>query len=572
MIPPADNIACQGRDRRFCILTVGILGAMYLVLHGGRWVPGSDMQIYLDVARSLARGEGFAFNDGPVMILAPGWPYLLAGLMKITPAFWLLNLVPPVLQVTSAGVFYRVLRRWASPARAMATAILSFLFFWSCNSATLLTSEAPFMAVFALALLMALRVREGRGGWGTVGLLGLLCAACVLFRFTGLTAWLLIGAALLSRVAADRASLASSRARWTALAISFVMTLGTFQALRQWLLPDVLPKTIARARGEAVSAEMLEAPEGTPALLGADLGTLAQRLASSGRWVAALLWQPAEIGVSSPGLALAANTIGWLLIALVAWQAVRQARRGQWVFVAALLFLAALAARWKVPNARYLLPVAPLLLLALWAALDDLWLAGRRGGAWRSLSWARGLVIGSLIACNGAMWAVDAYVSRFSDYYATYYAGHGQGLLAAAAALRDTGATDGQVAVSAEYHNLGRKRTNGFGLRATRVLLDRRIRIVPSDVCTGRPNDKLTQWAMAANARFYLYRPPTSPWRVWHFRLPWWQRMVTRQDDIPENPFFELWKLIAGDGTSSPGWERVDLPTAAAGPTRVPGL
>ena len=66
--------------------------------------------------------------------------------------------------------------------------------------------------------------------------------------------------------------------------------------------------------------------------------------------------------------------------------------------------------------------------------------------------------------------------------------------------------------------------------------------------------------------RYYLYYPPVSPWRVWHFRMPWLQRMVTGETAIPNNPHWVLYALEDGRAV------KVDPPPSGDWPTRLPGL
>src|SRR4051794_3235314 len=78
--------------RVWAILVVGI-AALYFLMFNPYWVPGGDSELYIAVARSLATGKGYSFNGHFVSICPPGWPLLLAGLMKISPTFGFFKIV-----------------------------------------------------------------------------------------------------------------------------------------------------------------------------------------------------------------------------------------------------------------------------------------------------------------------------------------------------------------------------------------------------------------------------------------------------------------------------------------------
>jgi len=97
------------------------------------------------------------------------------------------------------------------------------------------------------------------------------------------------------------------------------------------------------------------------------------------------------------------------------------------------------------------------------------------------------------------------------------------------------------------------------------MLLDMPIRVVPASICAGEPNEKLAEWAREENVRFFLYRPPVSPWRLWHFRVPWLQEKLTGTKPA-NNPYWVLYELR--DGV----FARVDPPAIRNWPRQVPGM
>ena len=87
----------------------------------------------------------------------------------------------------------------------------------------------------------------------------------------------------------------------------------------------------------------------------------------------------------------------------------------------------------------------------------------------------------------------------------------------------------------------------------------------------GNPNnpqltEALLDYAEFTKAKYYLYRPPVSPWRAWHFRVPWLQRWVTKVDQVPTNAGWEMYRF------EKDGLKKVGFPSIEGWPTRVPVL
>jgi hypothetical protein len=241
---------------------------------------------------------------------------------------------------------------------------------------------------------------------------------------------------------------------------------------------------------------------------------------------------------------------------------------------------------WPLPNARYLVPIAPLLIAGvLWgcAGLGDV---VRRPGLGRVL---RGLFLASLLLANGVMFAIDAAIQRSGDalaggtpqrYYRNYEAGLHVSLLSALDHLRRQGVADNELAVSERYFNLNRMRFSKGGPRNVVMLLDREIVFVPQ-VYSFVPDEiprKLfrdgrvypggfAEWAERNGVKYYLYQQPSEPWRLWHFRVPaGLQESLTGAPPADES--FGWLLFTAEDGFREP----LRLPDDFNAPRRVPGL
>jgi hypothetical protein len=567
--------------------TAGVMFALlvvYGVLQNGLYVSNSDGEYYISVARNLALGRGYLYNGDPVGLVPPGWPIVLAGAMLISPSFAFLGWVPSVLMAAAAGLWFRALLRYTTPARAATVVILAFTLFWGYHSAILLQSEGLFCLLCAAAVLVALQIAEGRPGWWRVGLLALLCAGMVSVRWAGLSTWAIIGAILLSssgwRWPRER--------QWAAVVLTLVVTVGTFAGLRAMLRSFGADGSVAAANAPHGDDIISEAPGSSDAdgpgvvrnvdtqRLSRDLyavmprfgmPVLVERILGAGVWAGTAFWMPAKIAVSSPTIARRVNVFGWGLIIVLGVWAGSLAWRGRWVGLGVLASSFLLVIRWSSANERYLLPIAPLLILGVWWGIDRV-AEMRPAWRWWRPTWRAmaAVLIGSVALCNATLWTIDAWIARSPNFYAVHHAGRTAPLVDMAKYLGERGLKDGELAVSPLYININRPAANSFGVRVMNVLTDRTIRIVPRDVCEYAPNDELPAWAAERGVRYYLYLPPVSPWRVWHWRMPWLQRRETGQTDIPTNPHWELYELR--DGRSI----RIDVPPTGARVTRLPGL
>ena len=93
-------------------VTILVILALYLPLQNPYWVPGGDSEVYTSAARSLVLTGKFYFNGLPVSMVPPGWSFVLAGLMKIWPAFLLLKLATMTCMTGSLAINFWICRRF----------------------------------------------------------------------------------------------------------------------------------------------------------------------------------------------------------------------------------------------------------------------------------------------------------------------------------------------------------------------------------------------------------------------------------------------------------------------------
>jgi hypothetical protein len=570
-----DEMTFAAGEWKCCLGGMLVLALAYLLLQNGHWIPGTDTSFYISVSRNVAMGKGFVFNGGPVGKIPPLWPATLALAMRISTSFWFLNMIPTVALIAAAGFWYWVLRRLASPIKCFWSVVLSGLLLFCYTGAIQLRTEAMFCLAFAPSLLLAMQIAEGRPIAWRLPLMLTLVAMAVGVRWAGAVTAFVVGAAAISRPRQG-----AWNRRWTTLALIAVVAAGSFAGCRLLLKyvfpPPVMEWTDAEDRrgrhlGEDTDFIASSGPEMQKIFGEKGIRMMAQSLANSGKWVSSLFWFPLYLGVTNSKVGIFTNIFGWALILLCWYQAWFDARsRRQWIWIGVILYCAAMIVRCRVPNPRYLVPVAPLLLLAVWLALERL-AASLRGARWqRMIAFCIPAFLCSIALCNVALWGIDVYIFRSPQFYGRYRAGEVDKLIAAARNLVAKGAGNKEIAVSLYYVNLGREkpRPNGEGLRSMNMLSNLLIRSVPDNVCIAEPNDKLLRWAAHKKpaVRYYLYRPEVSPWRALHFRIGWLQKRLQHRDNIPNNPSWVLYDLSNGKAV------QIELPDVLDWPTHVPGM
>jgi len=216
---------------------------------------------------------------------------------------------------------------------------------------------------------------------------------------------------------------------------------------------------------------------------------------------------------------------------------------------------------WPHPLPRYLLPIAPLLMLGAMLALQRIRLLAR-GWTQRLITFAQIAFVISILVMNLPLYAINVWVAGAGDFYGTYHAGIHRELQAAAKWLLEKPPEPGEIAISQRVINNRRIYQSDGSMRALYFLIDRPVMKVPVELCH-EPDAQLIEWAKRHNVRYYLYQPPFS--MTLHFRgVPW----PLRGHDAPP-PTDTSWRLYEISGDEA---RRIELPADVNWPTHVPGL
>lgn len=412
--PRVESLSATKREWIGWGLLVGGIAIYFLVLLNPYWVPSGDGDLYVAIARSLALGEGFRFNGQQVNICPPGWPLVLAGMMKISPTFLAFKLLLILCQTLQLGMWYWILKRFVvTPMAVMAvvlTAILNHVYsltFWT-------HSEALYCVFSTASLLIGLQIAENRGGliWRVPLLLGL-CFACASVRWAALLQIVLLAGILLHGLTPWKLKQPAVLRSGLILIACFAVLAVTFSGFRQYLKLTRAQEIAATEAGAVfeesqvpaqatVESQTVQLVNVTAPRNATVVEELWRRVAESGRWISWLFWQPFRFSASVPRLAWVDIAFGWVAMAVLVVTLIHGIARRQWLWLAGAAYCGALMINWPNANARYLVPIAPLLLAGIMGGIDQFlqpWRITRRAEARIILVLI--LLAGLLAAVNG---------------------------------------------------------------------------------------------------------------------------------------------------------------------------
>lgn len=336
-----------------------------LVLHGSAlrdvWTIDPDASAYLGLGRSLAAGDGYTLDGTAHGKYTPGFPILLAGLIRAgsPDAYLLFHGALVVALALAVLVTHRLVCRlgfppWAGAVIAWAVALSQTL----CDlSVRYLRTEVPFMALSLAALLLMSDALGQRRSWGRTALAAAFLAAALSLRLAGIT--LAVVPALHLLMPSDGAR---SRARAALLLATVGLVLGGWMAWGASIrsarpdAPDYSTELLASEPRDLTKTVRVDMPtiDGAGMLrrVGGNLEVLS-------RASAVLLTNIDRAGARLPvGMA----TLGLVLLGLLAMARSSRPSRDAATYVVASL---ALYLVWPFnQQERFYVPLLPLLLLA----------------------------------------------------------------------------------------------------------------------------------------------------------------------------------------------------------------
>lgn len=158
--------------RRRAIVVIVILYALALSPY---WRCGKDSSLYLSLARSLARGEGYVLGGIPHAHVPPGFPLILAGLMRLGVGAFVVNIAMLLMGLATVLMAYLLLARLIHRDWALLFAVVFGLSAASFEMSGETLSDVPFSLVVMCGLWLYARGIKGSisrmGGWEMASLL-----------------------------------------------------------------------------------------------------------------------------------------------------------------------------------------------------------------------------------------------------------------------------------------------------------------------------------------------------------------------------------------------------------------
>lgn len=547
--------------RRWLAFWAIFVTVAYALLWSPHWYPLSDSSLYLSLARSLAAGRGFTYMGEPHRLVPPGTPALFAVVFRLGGGIGALQALLIVFMLIAHTLCFLTLRRWVSERLALAATLAAAASYWVFVNAFTVMSEPAGLALFWGGLLAMTRAAQNeRHRWPMVILAcGLLIAsmenriattALVPGAFAALWMWTRGTVKLRARLG------------WAAVFLvgfGVALAIYRFPAKLQTLV-GMRPAVVATGGGPSLTADV-EASDNTefregrykPFLLYGVKRDLKHMLLDppvlAGRWICegmAMPWvavfesKNKWVSESSKMVALAAMILGvWGFVALL--------RRRSWWVVGLLVYFLLPWLQWGTRlKPRYMAPIAPVLFIALWLAITQLWEHFSRGKSGRG-SLVMKLLLVAIVLGNVPAWAMEFYVRHGTsrDFYDVARRG-------AFAELVDIGGYLQQHAkpTDAVYLNAGRHRRIVYFLAGRRVEVpatrgreyDLRM---PAWEDTSRPGNQARRASRAAMERFFARVPATEKYAVVYCESagwPEWHWPLSEAQKKPGDEFFRLYE------------------------------
>lgn len=196
------------KDIAFALLIGGVVFAIHWIFRSSNFGHFQDSSLYLGGARAFASGQGYVMGDffghPKIGVYTPGWPFILSLVWRLNPAFPD-NL--PLLQVTElffmascAGLGFLIVRMLGAAAWFAGLLTLMWATTLRAHEYTVWLMSDPGFCVLLFILFIAWLTKGTPSSGGWLWALGLTAAASYAWRAAGLG--IMLGAGILGLSAA----------------------------------------------------------------------------------------------------------------------------------------------------------------------------------------------------------------------------------------------------------------------------------------------------------------------------------------------------------------------------------
>jgi hypothetical protein len=522
--------------RLFACLAASSVCASYLLMVNRYWHFTPDSAVYLTLARNLLAGKGYVFN-GVRHTKCPGrMPFLLSLLLRASNEFVWLNLAQCLIMLAALAILFLALRLVADPTTSVLIVLLTASLFWVHEYACTLMSEAPFLLLSSLAVLLLLLLVRSRCGRCKALLLVAVCAIWVAAFWFRVVACFWIGPFAATLLLGGRPAHPLKK-RVLNASIFVLVVLLTVTIYYCWGATESTPLPLLGPYAHPMTVRAMVA-----------------RTTSLPRWPMLVLCPPWEAVGRARLPGPAAATAQWLCLAVVLLGSWRALGRGQVLVASSILFFIPFALSGpgqKATSGRYAISVAPfvilLFLLGLGAVGEFMHKRIHRRLSRRLLLSAGTMAV---LVPNVLLLVGDIWVQRRADFYAAYRAGAYAELMGILKWLRKEGVREPVAAQSMRAY------------AAIPCLSGLRAIWIPKTVTVDSPehSSRLTEYARRERVRYLITPDRTQPWPVWH--LP------RHYVDGPRRtgPHWQLWEYRSNEGRL----RRLEVEPSHEWPTRLP--
>ncbi len=216
--------------RVVALAVVSVIG--FCLIINSSWKATPDSALYLELGESLAQGKGYVFNGARHTYVPPGYPGMIAVVVKIFGGKFLnYRILMAVLGLLTAVAGWLLVARLCSPDTAFIAGGLFAVNHTLLHNATFTASDVP----FALVCLLGFHALVSAGGmkkrvfWTLLS--GLLLSLPVLFRVNG---WGIPPAAAIFLFASWKDRSYADRAVWIGVFLLLSLAPGSFWELYKW--------------------------------------------------------------------------------------------------------------------------------------------------------------------------------------------------------------------------------------------------------------------------------------------------------------------------------------------------
>jgi hypothetical protein len=553
------NLASDRPVSRRALLAFWLtLIVLYALLWSPWWYPLSDSALYLNMARTLARGQGWTAARQLHRDVRPLTPLILAAIMNLGGGIGAMHSVMIALMLGSHAMAFVTLRRWFNERVALMAVAATAASWWVYANSFSIMTEPLFLLCFWVAMCALSRIDGQPPGPATL----LVVLATLLLAW----AWEVRIAAAFSAAAAAAGLWMTGegrsrrmRAVWVTI-LTLVFALLAYQYRRESAPPP-------RAAGDAYQVNVLVGVR----------HPLVDLPVSAGRWVIEVLAAPFGATIESKSKALrigaATTSLAFFALACAGWLWLLRRRRWYAAALAAVNFIPYVVLWGTRIKPRYMTPIAPILFVQLWAG-TAMCLSRKRpatslprySGAGPGWGWGFGTaLLAMLLVINVALYAIELKLrigKSATDFYDAARSGAFAELIDIGGYLQKHSPGDAAIWVNWPPPS-SRPPDANFApdKRIVQFLTDRDVRFIPAGGIIHDPSDQ------AALAAYFVQ--VTGDWAIVYYDGLGWPAYhlprIARRESGPS-----WWQLFHRDPQTR-RFESVPCPIDRAYVRDIPG-